>query len=121
MRNPRNSRSGYVLADTLAGLAILAAGLAAFLGCMSQSHKLMARARDLKEVRAEAGWRLSRTALSVPGQSSVVVMRPHPGPVQLARAGAALCDLQISTPSGRRPAIPMRTVRFCLPSGGSTS
>lgn len=115
----RGSRSGYVLADALAGLAILAAGLAAFLGCMSHGHRLMARARDLHSARIEASWQLSQFGGAPVAMARKVSVQPYPGPVQLARAGAALCTLTVGDGGGDKPAGQVRTIRFCAPAGGA--
>lgn len=115
----RGSRSGYVLADALAGLAILAAGLAAFLGCMSQGHRLMARARDLHSARIEASWQLSQLDHAPVAMARKVRVQPYPGPVQLARAGAALCALTVGDGGGGKTAGQVHTVRFCAPTGGA--
>jgi len=111
--DPDRGRSGYVLADALAGLGILAVGLAAFLGSLTQAHHLMHRAEQLR------AWR-TRTLLelSLPAEAGAVFARPlvtaHSAPDRFLDAGVGLCEVRVAGPGALARVKPPRTIRFCL-------
>ncbi len=108
-RSHHHAQSGFIMADTLAGLAILAAGLAAFLACVTQGQRLMRGAEDLRAWRSIAAMQIeTMPAVGAPS-----------GPAALRQAGVGLCSLAALPSPGSRPRPPVRTVRFCA-SGGVT-
>jgi hypothetical protein len=90
----------------MAGLAVLSVGLAAFLGCLTQSHRLLRDAERLSRQQAAATAMLEFMA---PGVST-----PLPGPAALGQSGARLCRLKAGVKLGRTTR-QVSTVRFCLP------
>lgn len=110
MTGGRRRQGGFILADAMAGLAVLSIGLAAFLGCLTQSHRLL---RDAERLSREQAAATAMIEFVAPG-----VRTPHPGPAALTQSGAGLCRLRAAVRLGRATRT-VSTVRFCLEETGS--
>lgn len=117
-----SGRSGFILADALGGLGVLAAGLAAFLACMSESHRLIARAEAVAAARAELSLRM---ALPASGSGLTVLrapsIQPLPSPQRLTDVGVGLCEQSAEVRDRQGRVWTSRTVRFCVREAGASS
>jgi len=102
-----SDRRGYILADALAGLAVLAVGLGSCLACQAQARALTVKSEALRQWRQSAPFQIEIAAI----EAATAV----PDPL-LASAGVALCFLE-ARPSDADPQwLPeVATYRFCRP------